>query len=380
MGQIALSVLLLVGAGLLLRTVRAFGAIAPGFDTERVLVASVDVALQGYDEARGRRFFEDINARIAALPGVAHAALGRMVPVNRSGMRVTFDVAGQPKADPTPSADFNPVSHGFFAALGIQIVQGRDFTTADGPTAPQVVIVNRALAERYFPGRSAVGQRLAEFGPMGTDAEIVGVVDNARYRSLRDEAAPMIYVAHSQFYMPRMTLVVQTTLPPATLQQALVAAAASIDPELPLFQMRTMPERLQASLAVERLLAWLLSAFAALAVFLAAAGLYAVVSLHDDAPHAGVRHSRGARRDGETSAAAGRRADAVAGRDRAGAGPGARAGRCRARSTACCSAWPDRRGDLPGRGRAVARRRYGGGAVARAQGVAREPGQRAPRD
>ncbi len=157
-------------------------------------------------------------------------------------------------------------------------MQGRDFTSADGLTAPQVVIVNRALAERYFPGRSAVGQRLAEFGPMGTDAEIVGVVDNARYRSLRDEAAPMIYVAHSQFYMPRMTLVVQTTLPPATLQQGVIAAAASIDPELPLFQIRTMPERLKASLAVERLLAWLLSAFAGLAVFLAAAGLYAVVS------------------------------------------------------------------------------------------------------
>ena len=157
-------------------------------------------------------------------------------------------------------------------------MQGRDFTTADNPAAPQVVIVNRALAERYFPGRSAVGQRLAEFGPMGTDAEIVGVVDNARYRSLRDEAAPMIYVAHSQFYMPRMSLVVQTTLPPATMRQALVAAAASIDPDLPLFQIRTMPERLRASLAVERLLAWLLSAFAALAVFLAAAGLYAVVS------------------------------------------------------------------------------------------------------
>jgi len=277
-GQIALCVLLLVGAGLLLRTVRAFGALAPGFETERVLVASVDVALQGYDQARGRRFFDDVNARVASMPGVAHSALGRMVPVYSGGMRVTFDLAGQPKVEPSPVADFNPVSHGFFTALGIPLVQGRDFTSADLPGAPQVVIVNRALAERYFADRSAVGQRLSEFGPMGTDAEIVGVVDNARYRTLRDEAAPMIYVAHAQFYMPRMSLVVQTTLPPATMQQALVAAAASIDPDLPLFQVRTMPERLRASLAVERLLAWLLSAFAALAVFLAAAGLYAVVS------------------------------------------------------------------------------------------------------
>jgi predicted lysophospholipase L1 biosynthesis ABC-type transport system permease subunit len=138
--------------------------------------------------------------------------------------------------------------------------------------------VNRALADRYFPGRSPVGQRLADFGPMGTDAEIVGVVGDARYRSLRDEPAPMIYVAHSQFFMPHMSMVVRTTVPPASMRHALVAAAAAVDPELPLFQIKTMPERLRGSLAVERLLAWLLSAFAALAVFLAAAGLYAVVS------------------------------------------------------------------------------------------------------
>ena len=276
-GQIALCVLLLVGAGLLLRTVQAFGALAPGFETERVVVASVDVALQGYDEERGRRIFTDFLARVGALPGVTRAAFGRMVPVYSGGMRVTFGVAGQPKADPSPLADFNPVSKGFFAALAIPIVQGRDFTSADTAAAPQVVIVNRALADRYFPGRSAVGQRLAEFGPMGTDAEIVAVVDNARYRSLRDEPAPMIYVAHSQFYMPRMSLVVQTSLPPATIRRALVGTAASIDPDLPLFQIKTMPERLHASLAVERLLAWLLCAFAALAVFLAGAGLYAVV-------------------------------------------------------------------------------------------------------
>ena len=303
-----------------------------------MLVASADVALQGYDEARGRRFFEDVNASIASLPGVAHAALGRMVPVDRSGMRVTFDVAGQPKADPTPTADFNPVTHGFFAALGIPIVQGRDFTTADNPAAPQVVIVNRALAERYFPGRSAVGQRLAEFGPMGTDAEIVGVVDNARYRSLRDEAAPMIYVAHSQFYMPRMSLVVQTTLPPATLRQALVAAAASIDPDLPLFQIRTMPERLRASLAVERLLAWLLSAFAALAVFLAAAGLYAVVSYTTTlrTREFGIRVALGATARHLRQLVVGQTLWLVG--IGLGGGPGARAGRRPARWAACSSA------------------------------------------
>ena len=378
-GQIALCVLLLVGAGLLLRTVRAFGAIAPGFETERVLVASADVALQGYDEARGRRFFEDVNASIASLPGVAHAALGRMVPVDLSGMRVTFDVAGQPKADPTPTADFNPVTHGFFAALGIPIVQGRDFATADNPAAPQVVIVNRALAERYFPGRSAVGQRLAEFGPMGTDAEIVGVVDNARYRSLRDEAAPMIYVAHSQFYMPRMSLVVQTTLPPATLRQALVAAAASIDPDLPLFQIRTMNERLRASLAIERLLAWLLSAFAALAVFLAAAGLYAVVSFTTTlrTREFGIRVALGATAGNLRQLVVGQTLWLVGIGLAVGLAP--RPGVCADARQPAVRRWPNRRGDVPGGGCAAVGRGRRRGAMARAKGRAREPRQRAPR-
>ena len=276
--QIALSVLLLVGAGLLLQTVRAFGTVRAGFDTRQVLVASVDVALQGYEDERGRRFFDAFTSRVAALPGVAHAAIGRMVPVNRSGMRVTFELVGLPNKEPSPAADFNPVSPGFFATLNIPILEGRDFRGTDVAGAPQVVVVNRALADRYFPGRSPVGQFLADFGPMGTDAEIVGVVGDARYRSLRDEPAPMIYVAHSQFFMPHMSMVVRTTVPPASMRQALVAAAAAVDPELPLFQIKTMPERLRGSLAVERLLAWLLSAFAALAVFLAAAGLYAVVS------------------------------------------------------------------------------------------------------
>ena len=182
-GQIALSVLLLVGAGLLIRTVLAFGALSPGFESRRVLVASVDLALQGYDDTRGRQFFERFGERVAALPGVTHAAFGRMVPVYRGGMRVTFDVAGQPKADPTPLADFNPVSNGFFAALSIPILQGRDFTRADTATSPQVVIVNRALADRYFPGQQRRRPAPGRVWPVGTDAEIVGVVDNARYRS-----------------------------------------------------------------------------------------------------------------------------------------------------------------------------------------------------
>jgi predicted permease len=276
--QIAVSVLLLVGAGLLLRTVAAFGTVSPGFETDGVVVASVDVAVHGYDDVRGRRFFEDLGTRVRALPGVAQAAFGRMVPVQSGGMRVTFEIPGQRSMGDSPSADFNTVTPRFLATLGIPILDGRDLGPGDTDSAPRVVVVNRALADRYFQGRRAVGQRLTDVGPMSGDVEIVGVAGDARYRSLRDPSPPMIYAPHAQFYLPRLSMVVRTTLPTGAAAAQLQAAVAAIDPDLPLYQVRSMPERLRGSLAVERLLAWLLSAFAALAVFLAAAGLYAVVS------------------------------------------------------------------------------------------------------
>ena len=276
-GQVALCALLLVGAGLLLRTVQSFGALAPGFETSRVLVASIDPALQGYDEPRARQFYETLRERLSTLPGVTHAAVGRMVPVYRGGMRVTFAIAGR-HTDETPEADYNPVSPGFISALGIPLIAGRDFSAADHAGAPPVVIVNQALADRYFPGEPAIGRRIGDLGPDSGEPEIVGVVGDARYRNLRDDAPPMIYTPHQQAFFPRTMIVLGTSVPPDTLRRPLAAAVASLDADLPLFQVQTMGERLRASVAVETLLAWLLSTFAALAVLLAAAGLYSVVS------------------------------------------------------------------------------------------------------
>lgn len=278
-GQIALSVLLLVGAGLLIRTVWAFTHLAPGFSTERIVVGSVDVSLQGYNGERAQSFFDTLRARAARLPGVTSVALGRMVPVESSGMRVTFTPSGHrtPGGKDSPVADYNPISPGYFTALGITIVEGRDFSGTDRTTSAPVVIVNQALARRYF-GNHALGQRLTDFGPSNGNPEIVGVVGDARYRTLRDDPAPMIYVPHAQSFMPRMSLIVRTAVAPESMIPALTSLASSLDADLPLFQVRTMRERMQASLAVERLLAWLLAGFAALAVFLAAAGLYGVIS------------------------------------------------------------------------------------------------------
>ncbi len=325
--QIALSVLLLVGAGLLLRTVLAFTQLSPGFATERIVVGSVDVSLQGYNAERARQFFETLTSGAARLPGVSSVALGRMVPVDVSGMRVTFTPSGRkPSGKDSPLADYNPVSPGYFATLGIPLLEGRDFSVRDLPTAPPVVIVNQALARRYFGTDRAVGQRLVDFGPSGGNPEIVGVVGDARYRALRDEPAPMIYVPHAQGFMPRMSLVVRTTVAPESVIPALTAVASSLDADLPLFQVRTMRERMQASLAVERLLAWLLAGFAALAVFLAAAGLYGVVSYLTTIQDEGVRHPPRAWRDGTPAPSSRRRSDAGPGDGGAAGWPSALSG------------------------------------------------------
>jgi putative ABC transport system permease protein len=276
--ELALSVLLLVGAGLLVRTVLAFTKISPGFNTTAVLVASTDVALQGYSEERGKAFFDAVRARVAALPGVTSVALGRMVPVQSGGMRVTFSPPGQKAGPNGPVADYNPVSPDFFKTLGIPLLQGRDFGAGDVADAQHVLIVNRALVRKYFGGRSPVGVHLTDFGPAGNNPEIVGIVDDARYRTLRDEAQPMIYAPLAQSFMPSMSLVVRTQMPPASMEGPVRAAVASLDAELPLYAVQTIGERMRASLEVERLLAWLLAAFAGLAVFLATAGLYGVMS------------------------------------------------------------------------------------------------------
>ena len=204
--QIALSALLLVGAGLLIRTVWAFTQLSPGFTTHGIVVGSVDVSLQGYNAERSRSFFNALTTRVARVPGVSNVALGRMVPVDSSGMRVTFTPSGtKPAAKDSPVADYNPVSPGYFATLGIPLVEGRDFRTSDIATAPPVVIVNQALARRFFGG-CAVGRQLTEFGPSNGNPEIVGVVADARYRTLRDEPAPMIYVPHAQGFMRSRSL------------------------------------------------------------------------------------------------------------------------------------------------------------------------------
>jgi predicted permease len=174
-------------------------------------------------------------------------------------------------------ADLNVVGPDFFATMGIPVLRGRAFEASDLESSRPVMIVNKAFADRYWPGQEAVGKRIKNIGPEGGEgSEIVGVVANFKAHSVREEPAPVMFSPAGQFYLPRMSVVLRTDGDPSALAGPLRAAVARIDPEMPVFNVRTGDEQLGLVLAQERVVAGLLVTFAAIAVLLAATGFYAL--------------------------------------------------------------------------------------------------------
>jgi len=277
--QIALTAVLLVGAGLLGRTLAHETAVAPGFETDGRLEASVDLARQGYDPERGRAFYADLLRRAAALPGVRSAALARTTPIQSAGMRRTIETDGYtPARGENPTADFNVVTPGFFRTLGIPLVAGRDFDDRDRSDGPAVAIVSESMARKFWPGVDPIGRRIKNLGPDDAGGEVIGVVKDVRFRSLRRAPDPTVFVPLSQSYLPRMTVVLAGSGDAAVLQRPLTALVSGLDAGLPLFHVRTLAEKTGLASGEARLLALLVAAFAGIALALAAAGLYGVVS------------------------------------------------------------------------------------------------------
>jgi predicted permease len=293
--QVALSAVLLVGAGLLVRTLAAERSVAPGFDPERGIVFTVDLARQGYAEVRRLAAFDRILEAVRSVPGVRSAALGWMVPISNRGMVVTIDRA--PDALKR-AVDFNLVSPGFYPVLGSRLLAGRQLRDTDGAESPRVGLVNKALADRQWPGQSPVGRTLADVGIVKGPLTVVGVVADARFRSLRDPVRPMLSVPFAQFPRPSGSILVRTSGEPARALPAIRAAVRAVDPELPLYGVRTLRDSVAGSLGQERLLASLLAGFAGLAVALSIAGIYGVVSSSVEARRRefGIRLALGADR------------------------------------------------------------------------------------
>ncbi|AHG93761.1 permease (plasmid) [Gemmatirosa kalamazoonensis] len=290
--EFALSCVLLVGAGLMIRTVAAMQAVDPGLDPRGVLTAIVSVT--GSAEATpGRRaaFYEGLVARLAALPGVRAAGAINHVPLagDEWGMHVTAE--GRPVAPgvEAPTATFRVILPGYLRAMGIRVREGRDVAATDRVGATEVVVVNEALARRLWPGESALGKRLTLDGPEDhpPTRTVVGVVRDVVRGEWTEGPQPEAYVPflQSESYLERpsgafsaMSIVVKTDGDPARLAPALRAAVASVDRDLPVSEVQTMERIVADATARPRFVLVLLGAFAAVAALLAAVGLYGVTS------------------------------------------------------------------------------------------------------
>jgi predicted permease len=295
-GQMALAMVLLVGAGLLVRTLANESRLDPGFRANGVVIATIDLSRSGYDSDRGRVFYTTLQQRLARLAGVEAVSLARSVPVQSGGIATTAAPESyQPRPNEPMEVEATMISPGYYRAIGTPMLRGREFTDADRRGAERVVIVNQAFVDRFWPGQDAIGKHVGDIST--PPSVVVGVVATAKYRSLREPPTPALAVPVQQMYSDAMTIVARTTLEPNAALRQITEVVASLDPGLPLISPRPLSEKLSFALARERLLATLLVAFAVLAAALSAAGLYAVVSyrMQSRTREWGIRLAIGAR-------------------------------------------------------------------------------------
>jgi predicted permease len=278
--QVALSLLLLVGAGLFTRSLLNLRRLDPGFRTDNLVLFYVDASRNGYTETRVAQLYQEIQQKMATLPGVASASLAEIVPLSGDQSSNSIHVQGyEPKPEENLQPDFDYVSPGYFATLGIPILMGRDFTELDKLGARKVAVVNETFAKHFFGAENPIGRRFGFGGEGATDVEIVGVVKNGKYNTLRDDAVQFIYQPYQQDKnLNGISVDIRTIAPPETLMPAIRRTMAGIDSNLAIWDLRTMETQVNTSLFAERLIAILCACFGALATLLAAIGLYGVMA------------------------------------------------------------------------------------------------------
>jgi putative ABC transport system permease protein len=277
--EVALSLVLLVGAGLLIKSFWRLLNVDPGFNPKNLLSVELSLTSERYaDESQRAAFYQQLLERLSTLPNVQAAAIVNHPPFSgRRGIDV-FKIEGRPEPkglDDLPLADSRVISPDYFQMMSIPLLQGRVFTAADAKTSPQTVIVNQAFAERYWPGENPLGRRLSNEDEWMT---VVGVVGDIRQSGLDQEAAPHVYAPYLQTPLRRSGVLLRTSGEPLSLVAAVRSQVNVIDPDQPIYNIHTMEELIASSMSGRRLNLMLLAVFAFTALVLAGVGIYGVIS------------------------------------------------------------------------------------------------------
>ncbi len=291
--QVALSLLLLIGAGLFLRTLNNLSSLGPGFPAERLVGFNIDPSLGGYTPERGKIYYQQLTEMLSSIPGVQSVGLASMRILENDEWDSSMTAEGYSPAKPEdrPEPFMNMISPNYFATLGVPIVAGRDFTLQDnrevkkGPKpddwTPTAVIINQKFAWRYFRGQDPLGRHLGFGSDPGTrtDMEIVGVVKDIKYTNLRDDIPEQAFIPYvGSHWLGSMTVYLRTRSDPNQFMQLVRAKVRELDPNLPIYDMRTTEAQVSNSLSTERMIASLSTVFGFLATLLAIIGLYGVMA------------------------------------------------------------------------------------------------------
>ncbi len=278
--QIAITMTLLVGAGLLLRTMQRFAAIEPGFATDDVLAMSLDLKSLSYNETKGQQLYQQLIERVTVLPGVEAASLAAVMPLGWGSPEQPVFIEGfaPPAPDRPLTVDRNVVTPDWFRTMNIALLRGRDFTAQDKADTPGAVIINETMAQRFWPNQNPLGRHFAIGDKPRRTVEIIGVVRNSKHRHLDEAPQPVLYLPLQQHYEASMILHLRSRVEPLSLVASVRREVQQLDANLPLFEIKTLAERLHESIWYQRAMTKLVGLFGLLALLLAVIGLYGVLS------------------------------------------------------------------------------------------------------
>jgi predicted permease len=272
----ALSLVLLVCAGLFLHNLQAATTVDKGFDSSHLLIANVDPSLQGYDRARSEEFYRRLTERLAALPAVRHVSSASLMPLGLSDNDWSITIPGYtPSPNEMMSIDDNQVTPDYFETMGISMLKGRGIEARDDSTAQKVIVINQHFAEHFWPGQDPIGRIVRT---AGSDHAVIGVVPTGKYKRLGEDPLSYMYLSQAQHFDAGRWIQIRTTGDPAAFMPTLRAEVAAIDPQMPLADVRTMEAHLGIALLPARLTGAVLGIFGLLGLGLAAIGMYGVMA------------------------------------------------------------------------------------------------------